>query len=196
MKETEYADKTILALRAKYQEKQLEHMPLGSEIPIGTNRIPLYRAMLFDGKCSIMLPETMTDMDALHCAVKYKSKNRPEIIKTDYYYDADMTFSKISLPDMGQAGNISVQLEKIRENMKQVWKQNVFYDVGEVLAGKTPVAWMDYKSYCLGGILYSLIFMFRAGALAVLGNFHCSFPQYDIWKPAVLKLLSTIQTRG
>ncbi len=195
MKELEYADRTILALRAKYQEKKLEHMPLGEEIPIGTNSIPLYRAVLFDGKCSIMLPETMTDMDKRECAIKYRDNNRPQIIKTDSCYDADMTFCLIPLP-AEPTRNISVQLEKMRDDMKRVWKQNVFYDTGEVAAEETTVAWMDCKAFCLGGELYNLIFMFPLGNQAVLGNFHCSFPQYDIWKPAVVRLLSTIQTGG
>ncbi len=195
MKETEYADRTILALRAKYQEKQLEYMPLGEEIPIGINRIPLYRAVLFDGKCSIMLPETMTDMDKRKCAIKYRGKNRPQIVKTDGFYDADMTFCMLPLP-MEQTPNISAQLRDIRDDMKRVWKQNVFYDTGEVAAGEITVAWMDCKAFCLEGSLYSLIFLFPLGNQAVLGNFHCSFPQYDIWKPAVVRLLSTIQTGG
>lgn len=195
MKETEYADKTILALRAKYQVKQMEHMPLEREIPIGMNRIPLYRAVLFEGKCSMMLPETMTDMDARKRVVKYRSKDRPQVVKTDCFYDADITFNMISL-QTEQTENISIQLGKIRDDMKRVWKQNVFYDVGEVMADEIPVAWMDCKTFCLGGSLYSLIFMFQLEEQAVLGNFHCSFPQYDIWKPAVIKLLSTIQTGG
>ena len=56
-----------------------------------------------------------------------------------------------------------------------------------------PVAWMDCKAYCLDGNLYSLVFLFRAQEQTVLGNFHCSFPHYDVRKPAVLKLLATVR---
>lgn len=54
---------------------------------------------------------------------------------------------------------------------------------------------MDLKAYCLDGNLYSMIFLFRAQGQTVLGNFHCNFPRYDVWKPAVLKLLATVQVR-
>ena len=60
---------------------------------------------------------------------------------------------------------------------------------------RTYVAWMDLKAYCLDGNLYSMIFLFRAQGQTVLGNFHCNFPRYDVWKPAVLKLLATVQVR-
>lgn len=52
----------ILALRSKYRETQSESMPVRQDIQIGTARVPLYKADLFDGACSIMLPETMADM--------------------------------------------------------------------------------------------------------------------------------------
>ena len=84
----------------------------------------------------------------------------------------------------------------IRNDMRKIWKQNVFYDIGEVVAENTPVAWMDFKAYCLDGNLYSLLFMFQTQARSILGNFHCSFPIYDIWKPVVLKLLTTIQAEN
>jgi hypothetical protein len=35
--------------------------------------------------------------------------------------------------------------------------------------------------------------MFQAQAQSVLGNFHCSFQIYDIWKSVIIKLLTTIQ---
>ena len=46
---------------------------------------------------------------------------------------------------------------------------------------------MQYASF------YSLLFMFQAQAQSVLGNFHCSFQIYDIWKSVIIKLLTTIQ---
>ena len=85
------------------------------------------------------------------------------------------------------------RLKKIQDDMKKIWKQNVFYDMGEVYADMLPVAWMDFKSFCLNGSLYNLLFLFDFEERTVLGNFHCVFSEYDIWKPVVLKLLTTIQ---
>ena len=116
------------------------------------------------------------------------------MIKTDAERDASMTFSILSPADVEDAEPVTEQLAKIRSDMKKVWKQNVFYDIGQVAADGGSVAWMDLRTYCLDGNLYSMVFLFRAGKQTVLGNFHCSFPMYDVWKPTVLKLLATVQT--
>lgn len=196
IRENEYIDTQILALRSKYHEIQSGNQPVGNEIQIGTDRAALYKADLFDGACSIMLPETMTDMGAADREVIYQNRNRPQIIKADRESGAAITFSM--LPQIGEEEQrqVSEQMAVIRNDMRKIWKQNVFYDIGEVMAENTPVAWMDFKAYCLDGNLYSLLFMFQTQAQTVLGNFHCSFPIYDIWKPLVLKLLTTIQAES
>lgn len=190
MKEMECMDGDILALKSKYKKKQLERRAVGSELEVGINYIPLYRAALFGGICSIMLPETMMDMDYMESVVKYRNQNRPPIIKTDGDRDVTMTFNMLPMQDKE---SVIERIEKIRGDMKNVWKQNVFYDVGEVMAGGAQVAWMDFKAFCLNESLYSMIFLFSLGEQMILGNFHCSFPMYDIWKPAVLRLLTTIE---
>ncbi len=196
IRENEYIDTQILALRSKYHEIQSENQPVGNEIQIGTDRAVLYKSDLFDGACSIMLPKTMTDMDAADRAAIYQNRNRPQIIKTDRDNGAAITFSMLPQTGGEEQRQVSEQMAVIRNDMKKIWKQNVFYDIGEVVAENTPVAWMDFKAYCLDGNLYSLLFMFQTQARSILGNFHCSFPIYDIWKPVVLKLLTTIQAEN
>ena len=196
IRKNEYIDTQILALRSKYHEIQSENQPVGNEIQIGTDRAALYKADLFDGACSIMLPETMTDMGAADREVIYQNRNRPQIIKADRESGAAITFSMLPQTGGEEQRQVSEQMVVIRNDMRKIWKQNVFYDIGEVMAENTPVAWMDFKAYCLDGNLYSLLFMFQTQAQTVLGNFHCSFPIYDIWKPLVLKLLTTIQAES
>ena len=196
IRKNEYIDTQILALRSKYHEIQSENQPVGNEIQIGTDRAALYKADLFDGACSIMLPETMTDMGAADREVIYQNRNRPQIIKADRESGAAITFSMLPQTGGEEQRQVSEQMVVIRNDMRKIWKQNVFYDIGEVVAENTPVAWMDFKAYCLDGNLYSLLFMFQTQAQTVLGNFHCSFPIYDIWKPLVLKLLTTIQAES
>ena len=193
MKEPEYIDSVILALRTKCEEKQEEQQKISDTIHIGVNKISLYREELFGGKCSIMLPEIMSDMNNRYRMIKYRNQNRPQVIKTDFNADATVTFSLLPMADRENAPDISAQMEKLHGDMKKVWKQHVFYDTGEVIAGGLTVAWMDFRSFCMDGSLYNLLFMFQVEEQIVLGNFHCSFPQYDIWKPAVLRLLTTVQ---
>lgn len=193
MEKKEYTDKIILALRSKYREKQAEHLPADKEIILRGKRIALHREILFDGKCSILLPEIMVDMDYSSRAARYRSPNRPPIIKTDYGSGATMTFSLLPATNMVEEESLSERLEKMQSDIKKVWKQNVFYDRDEILAEGEPVVWMDFRAFCLDGSLYTMLFMFQVEEQIVLGNFHCSFTQYDIWKPVVLKLLTTVK---
>ena len=194
MGRTDYADRTILALRTKYEVEQTEDQSAETEIGVGIQKLSLRRESLFEGKCSILLPETMTDMGDAERTVIYRNLKRPQIIKTDREAGVAMTFSLLPVDDMPES--ISMQLVRVCCDMNRIWKQNVFYDKGEIQAEGVSVAWMDYRAFCLDSSLYCLLFMFLMEEQIVLGNFHCSFPQYDIWKPTVLKLLATLQVHA
>lgn len=185
-----YGDRLIAALRAKYDEKMAEKEPVGGEIVIGNSKILLKRETLFGGKCSMMLPDIMKDM-AYRDRMEIYPKQSPPVVKTDG--DATITFSSISMTEAGRTESAYQLLMRMRKDMKKVRKQNVFYETGEETAGGLAVAWMDHKGFCLDGALYSMVFLFRMGEEYTLGDFHCSFPQYDIWKPVMKKLLTTIQ---
>lgn len=191
--EKECVDKMILALRNKYREKLAQELPVGKEIQAGASSIPLRREEIFRGKYTMLLPETIRDLDRKKAAVKYRSLNRPQVIKSDSKGDVSFTFSIIP-SDEREEIQLN-RLKKIQDDMKKIWKQNVFYDMGEVTSDTFSIAWMDFKSFCLNGSLYSMLFLFDMEEETVLGNFHCVFSEYDVWKPVVLKLLTTIQTK-
>ena len=125
----------------------------------------------------------MTDMDDMYRMIKYRNQNRPQVIKTDFNGDATVTFSLLPMSDMESAADISAQMKKVHDDMEKVWKQNVFYDMGQITIEELSVVWMDFRSFCMDGSIYNLLFMFQLEEQIVLGNFHCGFPQYDIWKP-------------
>lgn len=191
--ENTFDDRMIAAFRAKYDQAEAEQEPVSEKILIGNGRISLRRESLFEGKCSMMLPDIMEDMAYEDRMVKYRH-HRPPVIKTDENGDVTITFNKIPLSEMKEAENTYEMLLQIQSDMKKVWKQNVFYDTGEERADGLDVAWMDFKGFCLDGSLYSMIFIFRVEEQLIMGNFHCSFPQYDVWKPVIRKLLATIRT--
>ena len=97
------------------------------------------------------------------------------------------------MSDMEDTPDIFAQMKKMHNNMKKVWKQHVFYDMGHVAAEEILVAWMDFRSFCIDESIYNLLFMFQVKGQIVIGNFQCSFQEFDIWKPAILKLLTTIR---
>ena len=192
MLEAEYKDKIILALRQKYMQKQAEAGIAGTSIWIGSKKEALHREPLFQGRCSMLLPESLTDMEEAEAAIKYRNINRPRMIKSQKHGDAALTFDTVPIDETEGLKAVD-RLAGIRRDMKKLWKQNVFYDTGTAQAGELEVPWMDMKGFCLNGSFYSLIFLFELDGDAALGNFHCGFSQYDIWKPVILKLLTTIE---
>ena len=160
MKDREYIDRTILALRLKYKEYVEEGSFLEDKVFIGTEKITLQREELFEGKCSILLPSILTDMDKRTQRIKYKNENRPPIIKGDSGQNAAITFQMIKEEKETSRKSIIEKRNKLKEDMRKIWKQYVFYDTGEVEGENDKVAWMDFKSFCLDNQLYCLIFLF------------------------------------
>ena len=193
MNEVEYADRIILALREKCKEQQSGQTDTETVITIGLSQQELYREEMFEQRCSILLPVILTDMDSSMIRAKYPNNNRPQIIKTDQDNDATIMFSLMPLQEAEKPVDIMMYMRNLRIDMKKIWKQNVFYDLGKTMAGGDMIGWMDFKAFCMDGSIYCMLFLFQAGEQMILGNFHCSFIQYDIWKPVILKLLTTIQ---
>lgn len=132
MLEAEYKDKIILALRQKYMQKQAEAGDVEESIWIGTKKEMLCREMFFQGRCSMLLPECLTDMGEAEAAIRYRSINRPQIIKAQKHGDAVLTFSLITMEECGGKLKVTDRLDRLRQDMKKLWKQNVFYDTGMV----------------------------------------------------------------
>ena len=168
MNKDNHRDRLILELRRKYKQEQ-------SAVPV-RERKGFKERILYGGLCTIMLPAYMQDME---------QKDR---------LDATFTFSSVG----GAAGseNPEQRMEKLRADMRKVWKQAVFYDKGTVMAGEIPVPWMDCRTFCLDTSLYCLLFLFAVQGRLILGNFHCRFPEYDRWKPVALGVLETIEEGG
>lgn len=196
MKLDEYNDKYILVLRKKYNQKRFESKEVGEEILIGSERIMLRRECMLNGECSMLLPENWIDMENWRAAVSYRNANALQVIKAENHGNAVVTLCYITEYEK-EPNHIEIleQLDMIRQNMRKLWKRNVFYDTGIVHTKEMDIPWMDMKAFCLSGSYYSLMFLFETERGRVFGNFHCNFERYDTWKPIVLKLLSTLQTQ-
>ncbi len=179
-------DQLILELRRKYRQEQPDAQAREQQ---GFQEVSLY-----DGLCTIMLPANLHDMKREHRYAKYRSLIHPDVVMTDENADATFTFSLAGQAAEGE--KTEQRMENLRADMHKVWKQAVFYDTGIVMTGDMKVPWMDCKTFCLDGSLYCLLFLFELPGQLILGNFHCSFPQYDRWKPMVLRVLETIEKQG
>lgn len=186
MEQKTYQDKLILELRRKYRQKQPD---------ILVEEQKEWKRILLPGRvCYMMLPVYMHDMRQRERWIKYRSFKCPDVVLTDG--NADVTFTFSLAGQAVEAEKPIQRLESLRRDMQKIWKQMVFYDMETVMAGEIPIPWMDCKTFCLNGSLYCLLFLLEMQGQLILGNFHCSFPQYDRWKPMVLRLLQTVEEEG
>lgn len=190
----QYPDKIILALRKKQQINKLENTSI-EELQEKKEMAGFSRKYFAGQKFSLFLPEELQEMPEGEQKVKYPNRNRPEIILSDRYGNATLAFSCLPLMREQKDKEVEDTVKEIHQEMKKRWKQQVSYETGVVKTGELKVAWLDYRGFCLDESLYSLLFLFFLQEEMILGNFHCSFVDYDRWKPIVLKLLETIETR-
>ncbi|MEY8268918.1 hypothetical protein AALA79_21500 [Lachnospiraceae bacterium 64-25] len=187
----------IGVLRYRHAQKRFEKRKVKKYVQLGMDKIPVHRERILDGCCSILLPETFVDMELTSDMVGYRSLWTPQSIKTTAAEDAVLSFGLIPMAESGtEEMPVSDKLEKLRQDMKRKWTQDVYYGTGQVQADGRKAAWMDLKSFSARGSMYSFIFLFEIKGETVFGNFYCSFEQYLIWKPVMQKLIATIEFQG
>lgn len=122
------------------------------------------------------------------------SKNRPEMILVNPHEHAGLTFQNSILECEETDTNLDAERERIRHILKQADGKNVFYDQGNV-SGTVPALWFDYKSFASDERVYNMMFLFLSEGKLIIGTFYCIFKDYDRWKPKILTMLGTIQTK-
>ena len=193
MRIEEYYDRMILTLREKYCQEQEERTE-GDATESGTKTF-------WGDAFSMMFPKDWTDMSALEISAGYRIYSGARTILKAPDAEAVLVLSRLpgneeeADADREPPAELPALWEMIRENMKKLYRQNVFYDNGTVSAGERPVFWQDMKAFCLSGSIYCLIFLFETGNERISGNFHCDFNKYVKWRPTILKMLSTIQVQ-
>lgn len=196
MRIREYGSEFILAFKYQYVQKRIQKQTIKKYVWIGTDKIPVHRESLFEGRCSMLLPDSLIDMKVTDEMVGYRSLQSPQIIKATANGNAVLTFGLMPKEEAGlEEMDVSDRLRKLRQDMKKRWEEDVYYGTGEVQAVGLKVPWMDLKSFCAKGNIYSFIFLFDINGDIVLGNFYCHFQHYAIWKPVIPKLLATLESR-
>lgn len=193
MGKVQYYDELIFSFRQKYNREKLENMNLKEEIILENERISLHREFLLEEKFSMLLPEMWRNMEKWETAIRYRSLNGVYEIREAKNGDAVIIFQRITEQDERKTVEVREQFDLLCCNMKELWKQNVYYDTGVVWTKELEIPWIEMKSFCLTGSVYCIIFLFKLDGEIVLGNFHCAFERYDVWKPVVIKLLETLQ---
>lgn len=141
----------------------------------------------------LKIPDGFEETGREKAAFVFFSKNRPEMVLLNPKEHAGLTFQAARLKHKISVLKLEDEEKQIRQILKQADGKIVFYDQGS-LSGDTPALWFDYKSFAADERVYNLMCLFLSNEKLMIGTFYCMFQDYDRWKPAILKMLETIQT--
>ena len=183
-------DLDIIIFRKQYRKYIQSYDPTGS-VWIGDTCYKFRMETLFNGRLRVYLPEQFADMPDSSAKVKYPSRNRPSIIKTNENATVDFTFSFIG------ENQFRLTAQTVWNEIEYYFPRNVLYDTGTFTKENQEIFWLEYKSFSMESEVYNLLFTIVFGNTdtksTILGAFNCAFASYDIWKPCVLQIIEAIQ---
>lgn len=139
---------------------------------------------------SVQIPREFEQADKESASAVFWSERRPMIILTTLKREEGFTFQFLD-DEIAEATLLDCR-ESLQQLIEKVDERCVFYNAGE----EAGAVWFDYKSFAKNEAVYNLVFLFQSDGRKVLGTFFCIFEAYDKWKPMVLKMLGTVNTKG
>lgn len=138
----------------------------------------------------IRIPNKFEEAKSSDAADIFWSENRPTVIFLTKKKNEGITFQTLKKEELGI--DISIYCKKIRDAIDQMDDRTVFYEQG--VTGETDrIHWLEYKAFAANERIYRFVFWFQAKDKIVMGTFFCLFKNYNIWKPIVFEMLSTIR---
>lgn len=183
-------DKLIIDLRKQLLNKS-EEINLLHKQPIGNEILEFSYQDMWGGIFKIMLPTIFEKMDEALAALKFFSKNRPEVIVSNPDGSLCITFSLLD-EVRNDLGSIMGDGKSILLNMDD---KIVFYEDGIIETKVVSIVWFEYKSSAGNEKIYNMMFLFTAARKIIMGTFHCLFEDYDQWKPVLHQMLRTVQIK-
>jgi len=182
-----YIDEMVLELRIKHRQLLCKYDLEQDDIYIGHRLIHFNKqtlAQLF----KMTVPDQFQPLSEADIRKRFTSERKPQIVLADGQHDAVLTFSAFA-----SEKDLSDEIDQLKEALEKLFPANVFYERGIAQSASGAVHWCEYKSFSADGASYNLQFLFvLPSEQRVLGKFECDFPEYDSWRPCVLKMIETI----
>lgn len=181
----QYEDEKIIAMRNAEKRKQYDSIETG--IYVGDELIRFTECRLFDGRMSIMLPDSFTDMAPEDAKKKYPSENRPQIIMTNPDGTVNFTFNLLD-QKIAQDQIIDARVQ-FRMLIQKVFPANEFFEDGVLEINNKSLAWFDFKSPGLDSSIYNLMFVTMLDWKMMIGIYNVPYSASRAWS-AIFKLLN------
>lgn len=146
---------------------------------------------LFDNKAAVMLPIVFTDMPERAAKIKYPSKNRPQIIKTNH--DGSINFCFSMLEHQMSEEEIAPMADSIKDVMKKLQPATTFYTENVEKTRTNTFAWFTYQNHCMDGKIFNHMFVTAVDGKMVQGMFNCPSREMELWKYVMKDMMLTFR---
>lgn len=187
-----YTDEAIVKLRAEVEKRKwASNIDLKKEQILYGESYQFETRYFFDHRLSLMVPNDFSEMPEEVIAEKYLTAEKPQIILTNHDRSIDITLNL--LQGTFQAEQVPLCLQKLRNTIREVYPATLFYDEELLYEKDMTVAYMDFKSFSLGGPIYNVMFVAAIHGRALIGTLNCAFDYWEQWKPVAHEMIKTVQ---
>lgn len=185
-----YEDETIVRLRNCQKKKKYKDSSTG--MYVGETLLNFREILLFQSYC-VMIPEPFGIMEQELAQKKYPSIKRPQFILSD---EKGMVNFSFNLYDKKiEPGTPEGVLGQFKIIIQAAYPGVQFMGDGCLDGNKYHSCWFGFCSNSLDGGVFNLLSLTDLREQFILGMFNCSENDWILWKPLMLEVLSTIDTK-
>ena len=171
--------------------KAVPHGNLQDGYYIKGELVQFKRTDLFDGKISIMLPDTFQDMPEDMARIKYPSGDRPQVIKHHFSTGMDFCFNKLAYTNGVTDANVLANT--FQSIISTVNPSLFFYEpVQNIEDAELPTSWFHFQSFALDGKMYNIVYIVALKDCYINGVFNCGLGDKDYWSEVVIEVMKSI----
>lgn len=183
----DYLDEEILKFRNSMKKDKYSSLETGMYIK--SELVHFSENRIFDGRMSVMLPESFVDMPEKYAKQKYPSEQRPQVIKTSLDTTVNFTFSL--LDSAFEKAFIPEVLNQFKNILQKVNPAFIFYEQGVDVERK--LGWFDFKSYGIDEQIYNIMYVTPVDGKLMHGIFNCQYRDIMEWKEAAKQVIFSVR---
>ncbi|MCH5264092.1 MAG: hypothetical protein J1F42_14380 [Lachnospiraceae bacterium] len=149
--------------------------------------------LLFGGKLGIMLPLVFEDMPEHIAQMKYPSRNRPQVIKTNHDGSINCCFSL--LDQQVSEKEIAETAAVMKDTLKKVQPWDTFLEEGTDRNHTNVFSWFTYKNYSIDSQIFNHMFVTAVDGRALIGMFNCPYRDMQLWKDVMMSMMLTLNDK-
>ncbi len=182
----DYLDEEILKFRNSVKKDKYNSLETGMYIK--SELVHFSENRIFDGRMSVMLPESFVDMPEKYAKQKYPSEQRPRVIKTSLDTTVNFTFSL--LDSAFKKAFIPEVLNQFKNILQKANPAFIFYEQGVDV--ERELGWFDFKSYGIDEQIYNIMYVTPVDGKLMHGIFNCQYRDIPEWKEAAKQVIFSV----